>query len=41
VVTQLVMFGMAHEAVQRRKGPRRPSITSAVPGQLALFQDTV
>jgi hypothetical protein len=36
-VTQLVMFGMAHEAVQRRKGSRRPSSAATVSDQLALF----
>jgi hypothetical protein len=35
--TQLVMFGMAHEALQRRKGPRRPSSARTVATQLGLF----
>jgi hypothetical protein len=36
-VTQLVMFGMSYEAVQRRKGPRRPSSAARVSDQLGLF----
>jgi hypothetical protein len=36
-VTQLVMFGMTHEPVQRRKASRRPSSGATVSDQLALF----
>jgi hypothetical protein len=37
MVTQLVMFGMSHEAVQRRKASRRPSSTATLSDQLGLF----
>ena len=39
VVTQLVMFGMAREAVQRRKASRRPSSAFTTADQLGLFQN--
>jgi hypothetical protein len=39
VVTQLVMFGMAHEAVQRHKASHRPERVAPPSGQLGLFQD--
>jgi hypothetical protein len=38
-VTQLVMFGMAHEAVQRRKASHRPVRPALPSDQLGLFQD--
>jgi hypothetical protein len=38
-VTQLVMFGMSHEAVQRRKASHRPERPALPSGQLGLFQD--
>ena len=37
VVTQLLMFGMSHEAVQRRKAAPRPSGPVAASDQLGLF----
>ena len=37
VVTQLLMFGMSHEAVQRRKASHRPSSPVTVSDQLGLF----
>jgi hypothetical protein len=37
MVTQLVMFGISQEAVQRRKASRRPSSTATVSDQLGLF----
>jgi hypothetical protein len=39
VVTQLVMFGMSHEAAQRRKASHRPGRAALPSGQLGLFQD--
>ena len=38
-VTQLVMFGMAHEAVQQHKVSRRPPRIATLSDQLGLFQD--
>ena len=38
VVTQLLMFGMSHEAVQRRKASHRPSSPVTATDQLGLFQ---
>jgi hypothetical protein len=38
-VTQLVMFSMSHEAVQRRKASHRPERPALPSGQLGLFQD--
>jgi hypothetical protein len=40
-VTQLVMFGMSHEAVQRRKASRKPPRIATLSDQLGLFQDWV
>jgi hypothetical protein len=37
VVTQLLMFGMSHEAVQRRKAADRPSSPVTASDQLGLF----
>ena len=37
VVTQLLMFGMSHEAVQRRRASHRPSSPVTVSDQLGLF----
>ena len=37
VVTQLLMFGMSHEAVQRRKASHRPSSPDTASDQLGLF----
>jgi hypothetical protein len=37
VVTQLLMFGMSHEAVQRRKASHRPSSLVTAADQLGLF----
>jgi hypothetical protein len=37
VVTQLLMFGMSHEAVQRHKAAPRPSGPVTAPDQLGLF----
>ena len=37
VVTQLLMFGMSHEAVQRRKASHRPSGPVTASDQLGLF----
>jgi hypothetical protein len=37
VVTQLLMFGMSHEAVQRRKASHRPSSPVTASDQLGLF----
>jgi hypothetical protein len=37
VVTQLLMFGMSHEAVQRHKASHRPSGPVTAPDQLGLF----
>jgi hypothetical protein len=37
VVTQLLMFGMSHEAVQRRKAAHRPSSPVTASDQLGLF----
>ncbi len=37
VVTQLLMFGMSHEAVQRRKASHRPSSSVTASDQLGLF----
>jgi hypothetical protein len=37
VVTQLLMFGMSHEAVQRRKSSHRPSSPVTASDQLGLF----
>ncbi len=37
VVTQLLMFGMSHEAVQRRKASHRPSGPVTALDQLGLF----
>jgi hypothetical protein len=39
VVTQLLMFGMSHEAVQRRKASHRPSSPVTASDQLGLFQN--
>ena len=36
-VTQLLMFGMSHEAVQRRKAAHRPSSPVTASDQLGLF----
>jgi len=36
-VTQLLMFGMSHEAVQRRKASHRPSSPVTASDQLGLF----
>jgi hypothetical protein len=38
-VTQLMMFGMSHEAVQRRKASRKPPRIATLSDPLALFQD--
>jgi hypothetical protein len=38
-VTQLVMFGMSHEAGQRGKASHRPERLTLPSGQLGLFQD--
>jgi hypothetical protein len=38
VVTQLLMFGMSHEAVQRRKASRRSPSAATMSNQLGLFQ---
>jgi hypothetical protein len=37
VVTQLLMFGMSHETVQRPKVSRKPSSSTIVSDQLRLF----
>ena len=37
VVTQLLMFGMSHEAAQRRKASHRPSSPVTASDQLGLF----
>ena len=37
VVTQLLMFGMSHEAVERRKASHRPSGPVTASDQLGLF----
>jgi hypothetical protein len=37
VVTQILMFGMPHETVQRRKAAHRPSSLVTVSDQLGLF----
>jgi len=37
VVTQLLMFGVSNEVVQRRKSPHKSPIASAPSNQLALF----
>jgi len=37
VVTQLLMFGMSHEAAQRRKASHRPSSPDTASEQLGLF----
>jgi hypothetical protein len=37
VVTQLLIFGMSNEVVQRRKSSRKSSIASAPSNQLALY----
>jgi hypothetical protein len=37
LVTQLLMFGMPHEAVQQRKAPRKAPITATASDQLGLF----
>ena len=37
VVTQLLMFGMSYEAVQRRKASHRPSSPVTASDQLGLF----
>jgi len=37
VVTQLLMFGMSHEAVPRRKAAHRPSSPVTASDQLELF----
>ena len=38
-VTQLMMFGMSHPAVQRPKSPRRPPRANTLSDQLGLFQN--
>jgi hypothetical protein len=39
VVTQLLMFGIPHEAIQQRKALRRPVSASLPSDQLGLFRD--
>jgi hypothetical protein len=39
VVSQLLMFGMSNEVVQRRKSSHKSSIASAPSNQLALFRN--
>jgi len=39
VVTQLLMFGMSHEAGQRRKALPRSARVTPLSDQLGLFQD--